>query len=243
MIAQRAAFIPTITEYLVRQFEFIYIDEQGYDLHKVRKTKGRALAGHPATVSVQPKGDRVSIIAALSKSGGMFFHHVVPSLGPKKRGVTGEDFDYFLNKLRQQLRKKPCVLIYDNAKIHHAEVLDGTIATLRDEGIEVLHLPPYSPWINAIEYAFNVLRTKISNRQFNGGKKELEAAIRAEARNITPEHAVGFFNKAQSYWEAAKLGMPFTGMILDPALPVADHHPAPAAAARAASAPASAMHV
>ena len=236
VITQRVEFIAKMTDLLVRKKEFIYVDEQGYDLHKARKQKGHALAGRPATVSLQPKGDRISVIAALSLSGGLFFHHFVHGLGAKKRGVDAKDFDYFLGKLRMdpRVRGKVKVIIFDNAKIHHAELLADTISALHDQDhIEVLYLPPYSPFLNAIEFAFNVLKKKVQGMQFNG-TKELEGAIATAIRDITPENAAGFFDHAQSFWEQAKLGIPFRGKILDPLRQEPDES-APASAPPAAS--------
>ncbi len=215
VLQKRSDFVSMMTDLLVRKREFLYIDEQGYDLHKVRKTKGHALAGQPARVALQPKGDRVSVIAALSKSG-ITHHHTVKSLGAKKRGVDAKDFDYFLNKLLLQIRGKVSVLIVDNAKIHHAELLEPTIASLHEhDHIDVYYLPPYSPFINAIEYAFNVMKTNVQQKQFHG-TAELEGAIKEAAKEVTAEQATAFFDKAQSYWEQCKLGIPFRGPILSP---------------------------
>ena len=58
---------------------------------------------------------------------------------------------------RSQLRGK--VLVLNNAKIHHAERIEDMWPQLQAEGVEVLFLPPYSPFLNAIEYAFNKMKT------------------------------------------------------------------------------------
>jgi len=47
-----------------------------------------------ATLTVMPKGQRISLIAALDSTG--IVHHVsFNSLGDKKRGVNAEDFRSF----------------------------------------------------------------------------------------------------------------------------------------------------
>lgn len=66
------------------------------------------------------------------------------------------------------------------------------------------YLPPYSPFINAIEYAFNVLKMNVQQKEFRG-TQELEAAINAAIPEITAVQAAGFYDKAQSYWEQCKL--------------------------------------
>lgn len=246
IVARRVEFIPKMIDLLVNKVEVFCADEQGWDLHKARKRKGHAPAGEPAVVALQPKGDRVSLIGALSRSG-MIMHQFVHSLGPKKRGVDAKDFDYFLTKLRMHpsVHGRRIALLVDNAKIHHAELLAPTIASLREhDHIEVIFLPPYSPFLNPIEYAFNVLLLKMQNKEFHG-PAELQGALAHAIEEITPVMASGFFDKAQSYWEQAKLGIPFRGKILEPlhsgpdvsALSEATGVAPPPAAAGVASAP------
>ena len=211
-VAARVQFIDKVMEALIKDKEFIYVDEQGYNLH-VRKSKGRALAGRRAVITLKPKGQRVSVIAALSKSG-IIRTKLVDSLGPAKRGLNADDFRLFVHDLRPQLRGK--VLILDNAKIHHAEELEALWPELKQlEDIDTIFLPPYSPFINAIEYAFNKMRLLVKQAGPEN-RAALKEAVTGAAVRITASDADGFFHKAKSYWEQSRLGMPFSGTPLDP---------------------------
>ena len=138
------------------------------------------------------------------------------SIGKYKRGVSASDFDHFLHTLRVKLHGARCVLIFDIAKILHAELLRTTIDDLREHHrIDVLYLPPLSPCISAIEYAFTLLHTAGLDVGFPD-TAELELKLTEAAKSITPAMASAYFKKAHSYWEHAKLGLPFTGKILDP---------------------------
>jgi len=211
-IEARMRFVDMITALLIRDKEFIFVDEQGYNLH-VRKSKGCALAGRKAVLKQMPKGQRVSVIAALAKSG-IVRTRLVESLGNAKRGLNADDFRLFVHDMRPQLRGK--VLVLDNARIHHAEQLEALWPELKErDGIDVLFLPPYSPFLNPIEYAFNKMRLAVATAQPDN-KPALKDAISAAAASITPGDADAFIRKSKSYWEHCSHGLPFSGTLLDP---------------------------
>jgi transposase len=54
------------------------------------------------------------------------------------------------------------VLVLDNLRVYH---LTGLREWLRQRGIEVLFLPPYSPDFTAIEQAWSKLKTKLRQAQ------------------------------------------------------------------------------
>jgi len=61
----------------------------------------------------------------------------------------------FLNALSKFSFVKGNVVIMDNLKIHHSkEVLDF----FQSKGIDVLFIPPYSPWYNPIENVFALIK-------------------------------------------------------------------------------------
>jgi transposase len=212
VIQQRREYVTQqLVPYMLRPF--IYVDEQGYNLH-IKRSKGRAVAGQPAKLTLLPKGQRISVIAALSKSG-ITHHQQVNSLGDKKRGITADDFRLFLLDLAQKIPRN-AVLILDNAKIHHAERLDSTWTMLKETyAIDHLFLPPYSPFLNPIEYAFNVWKNAVRSAEFYN-RGDLARVIDEKVSVITPENAEEFFKKTIEYHPQAALGLPFTGKPLEP---------------------------
>ena len=83
---------------------FIYIDESGFDL-AMHKSKGRSPSGEPATLSVCPKGKRITLIAALSREG-IIAKKLVESLGKHKKGTTTDDFCSFLYQFVSKSTKR-----------------------------------------------------------------------------------------------------------------------------------------
>jgi len=51
------------------------------------------------------------------------------------------------------------VVVLDNAAIHHSRVIHAAEPELRQQGIELFYLPPYSPQLNAIEPVFGGIKT------------------------------------------------------------------------------------
>lgn len=232
----RATFAKTMALQFANRLH-VYVDEQGYNLH-VRRQRGRALAGHRAhNLTLAPRGPRVTLIAALSPAGFIYHAFVVPD-GKKKRGCNAEDFSNFLRGLGP--RARGAVLILDNAKIHHAKELEADWKALeKTYGITRQYLPPYSPFLNPIEYAFNTLKANVKSQEFKNTTK-LQEAIAAGIAAATPEQAQAYIAKSQSFYSDAYIGVHFFGT---PLFPVARNEPPfapfPSAPATAMSAHAS----
>jgi transposase len=214
-LAARQQFVGmlTMSPYLNRPFFFM--DEQGFHL-QTRRTKGRAPQGQPAKLSVVPKGKRVNLIACLGQNG--FVHHrIVNPTGDKKNGVDAEEFRAFLADLVPKL-PRGAVLVLDNAKIHHAEKLDSMWVMIKQTyGIDHCFLPPYSPFMNPIEYAFCKLKGLVQQSEFYR-RGDLVEVIQGHIPSITTEDTQQFFKKSFSYFPQAALGLPFQGKALDPQL-------------------------
>lgn len=192
----------------------VYIDESGFHLH-IRSSKGRALAGEKAILKTVPKGPRISLIAALSDEGYSHYQ-LFNSAGDKKRGVNATDFRLFLLDLAPKVPKNS-VIILDNCRIHHAEILNETWRTLKEMyGIDHLFLPPYSPFLNPIEYSFNALKSKLKIQDLYNRNDLLSAIERLIPQVITKEKAKKWFDKSVKYYPQCGAGIPFNGSILKP---------------------------
>lgn len=142
----------------------------------------------------------------------------VNSLGDKKRGVNADDIQKFIISLTQKI-PRDSVLILDNAKIHHAESLTPVWSMLKTTfGIDVIYLPPYSPFLNPIEFAFNDLKMAVKSEQFRN-RSELSGAIQRNLPKLTTEKATQFFQHVTKYYNQCAVGIPFTGKPLDPVIP------------------------
>ena len=64
----------------------------------------------------------------------------------------------FLECIREQNPVGKICIILDNARIHHALAVAGKALDL---GIEFVHLPPYSPDLNPIEFGWKDLKREL----------------------------------------------------------------------------------
>jgi len=104
----------------------------------------------------------------------------------------------------------------DNARIHHTKEVEDTFATLESAfGHKFLYLPPYSPFLNPIEYAFNVIKSHVARESFSN-RDELIVAIDRQVAALTSPQAMGFFRQSRRYLPQAAAAVPFTGKPLYP---------------------------
>ena len=69
------------------------------------------------------------------------------------------DMELFLSIVRRENPSKPICVILDNARIHRA----GSVKARAEElGIILIHLPPYSPDLNPIEFGWKDLKRELS---------------------------------------------------------------------------------
>lgn len=191
----------------------LYLDECPFNLHVKRGKKGRSVRGTPPTLSVYPKGSNVTLIGILGATG-VLAHECITSEG-KRRGVTAEKFISFLQRHIHRLPPKS-VIILDNAKIHHADASKKFYETIfKAYEISFLFLPPYSPFLNAIEFAFSKIKAGVRGDEFTN-KKELIESIERHVDAITPTEAAGFIRHVSRFVPQASYGLPFLGKPLDP---------------------------
>lgn len=70
-----------------------------------------------------------------------------------------EDMIRFIELVRRLNTDKPILAILDNAQIHRAVAVVGKAKEL---DIHFVHLPPYSPDLNPIEFAWKDLKRELS---------------------------------------------------------------------------------
>lgn len=90
------------------------------------------------------------------------------------------DAQVFLQFLKMILEKYPTgkiVMILDNARIHHAKLLEEFLSR-NAHRIELIFLPPYSPNINLIEVLWKWLKEKIVYNVFYSSIKEITENVK-----------------------------------------------------------------
>lgn len=147
---------------------------------------------------------------------GIIFHKFIASRGEAKRGVDADDFRLFLMDLAPHLPESAVVLM-DNASIHHTKAVERTMDDLRRQGFDVLFLPPYSPFLNPIEYAFAKIKRSVRRATFHN-REELREAIASAAAEVTASNAADWFMHMVRFFCQCAEGLEFTGKPLAPTL-------------------------
>lgn len=90
------------------------------------------------------------------------------------------DAEVFLGFLKNVVDLYPqgrIVMILDNARIHHAKLLQPYLDSLK-ERLELVFLPPYSPNLNIIEGLWKWLKSEVINNVFFPNVCKIQQAVR-----------------------------------------------------------------
>jgi transposase len=120
---------------------------------RLRRASWSPLGVAPVEVSRFHRGRRYHILPAYTQDGVLFSKVFQGS-------TDGEVFEVFIEQLRHH-SSPDAVLIMDNASFHHSERIKEMCLRA---GVELLHLPPYSPDLNPIEEFFAKLKAFIKKR-------------------------------------------------------------------------------
>lgn len=137
--------------------QLVFVDETSKDGRAAIRKYAWSPKGTPAIVRLPfSRGRRVSVLAALGMQGFIAWE------------TTRGTFDRarfhqaLVTKILPKMNRYPApcsILVLDNARIHsYQELLDAAEAV----GVLVIFLPPYSPWLNPIEFTFSFLKRWIS---------------------------------------------------------------------------------
>ena len=190
----------------------IFIDETPFSFCITRR-RGRSIKGTPAiTTTPQIRGKNHSVIAAISPVSGLLYFEIKVTepdsvfirkrsskkkkTGPK--GVTRDVFRTFLINLFHHLppsSDSPFTFLFDNAQIHLGDIKDLIFQT----GYQQQLLPPWSPALNPIEYAFS--KWKLAYRTMHVATEgEVDQAIIETATSITPTDCMNWFKHTQTLY-------------------------------------------
>ena len=133
----------------------IFIDQSGFNLH-LRRILGRSIRVYTVTtILFTTRGTNASLISAISKNEVLYSNTYTGSINAQK-------FIEYINLLIEVCRNKSilnsCVLILDNAKIHHAII---TKNFLEEKNLNVKFLSPYSYMLNPIELSFSKIKANV----------------------------------------------------------------------------------
>lgn len=89
----------------------------------------------------------------------------------------------FLKKVVIKYRGEKMVMILDNARIHHAKLIQPFLDEHKDQ-LQLLFLPPYSPQLNLIEGLWGWLKKSVIYNVFYSTVAEIRKAVQIFIKEI-----------------------------------------------------------
>ncbi|WP_346426520.1 transposase [Bacillus thuringiensis] len=72
--------------------------------------------------------------------------------------------------------KKHIVMVLDNARIHHANLLKPFLRQ-NSQRLTLIFLPPYSPNLNLLERIWKWLKESVVSNRFHASQEEIRASV------------------------------------------------------------------
>ena len=122
--------------------------------------------------------------------------------------TTSASFAAFLQKLIQS-RLLPSlpeeshvkqVIVLDNASVHRKDTVVEMVAAVGEGRVQLLFLPPYSPFLNPMEECFSKWKELVRQSEFQPGKGSLAEAITECAGHISQENVRKWITHTKMFW-------------------------------------------
>ena len=174
--------------------KIFFLDEVGFHIG-MRAKYGWSPAGERSTVRVGNIRNRNHTVCAVLGMNGYFMYRW------KHGAFKSIDFVAFLEDLFAKFAQEGLenvYLIMDNAAIHKARLVQNLAI---NSGSQIVYLPPYSPFLNPIEYSFSKWKGLIRNAKPTS-ENEFFSLLESTHTQITAEDCSNWYRKAASYFPA-----------------------------------------
>lgn len=91
---------------------------------------------------------------------------------------TADKFLMFLQKVMSEYPTSKIAMVLDNARIHHAKLLESFLKEQQDR-LTLIFLPPYSPELNVVEGLWKWLKADVVNNVFYHTVSEIRKNVHA----------------------------------------------------------------
>lgn len=142
------------------------------------------LKGKQRVIPTYGKHEGVKLLGVLNYETGQIF-----SIEEEKY-----DAEVFLGFLKRVITVYPTgriAMVLDNARIHHAKILEPFLQENKDR-LQLVFLPPYSPKLNLIEGLWGWLKAEVINNVFYSSVSKIRNAVKAfiDSVNKVPEQVI-----------------------------------------------------
>lgn len=139
-------------------------------------------------------------------------------LAKRVRG-TGVGSSHIIKWLKEVVlpnTPRPLTIVWDNVRTHTSQEMEDFIASL-DDDVTLLPLPPYSPFLNPVEYYFGFVKRAVRQRKIFT-EVELRDAVNDAVHSVRFRHLKAFWRRSKSYHGLCLKRGILTGTTLHPRL-------------------------
>jgi transposase len=142
------------------------------------------LKGQQRIIPTYGKHQGVKLIGTLDYGTGEVFC-------VEEERYDAEVFLRFLQQVLEHYSTGKIVMILDNARIHHAKLIQPFLQE-NQHRLELVFLPPYSPQLNLIEGLWKWLKSDVIYNVFYSSVKEIRKNVQdfIHEINLTPEKVI-----------------------------------------------------
>lgn len=123
--------------------DLLYFDETGFSPNPPLQY-GWTRIGHTRCAEAGVHRYRVNVLGALGHDGKLLWT-------VKQQRTVRDDVMAFFDGIASQAHPIPCIVVLDNASIHHGDAMEQKRRQWQRRGLYLYYLPPYSPELNRIE--------------------------------------------------------------------------------------------
>ncbi|MEF8761582.1 MAG: IS630 family transposase [Candidatus Accumulibacter sp. UW25] len=137
-----------IEKSMLGEINLAYVDEAG--MAQTPPNRSAWTEKGKVHLTTAERGKRLNVLAALISTGTLFSARFWET-------TTAAAFVGFLGLLLKNVGG-PLTVILDNASIHKAKAIQPALALLKQQGLTLYFLPPYSPELNRIELLWHKMK-------------------------------------------------------------------------------------
>jgi transposase len=181
-----------------------YIDEVGVNCN-LHRNQGWSFKGDRTYISTcTQRGGNVSSFGALSPTRGFWLSSI---LGPFRHTSFLSELECYMDFHNHAIPVGGFIFVMDNVPFHHHNSIRELIET---RGHHLVFIPPYSPFLNAIENAFSKLKNEAAKALMESRRcpDSVSEALRRGALQITLQDCVGYHENVKSYLPSCSALMP-----------------------------------
>lgn len=169
---RQAAFqreLEFIKKLITENVTMFYVDETHVHAYQALRTTW-AEVGNQKQVSSYGHHDHVSIFGAVDvQQGDVVFH--------RASSANAETFLGSLRRLKEKYADRFLVLVLDNARIHHAKMVQAFLDGEEDAAFHFIFFPPYTPQLNPIERLWKWLKDEVIANVFHKDQNDIAQSI------------------------------------------------------------------